>query len=332
MEPFVYLRPASLDEAVAMARQHPGARVLAGGQSLLPAMRLGLNAPTHLIDLQDLAGLRDIRQEAETLRIGALVTHAQVARSPTVQAFCPMLAALAGGIADEQVRTVGTVGGSLSNNDPAACWPAGVLALDATLVTDRRELQADAFFQGLFATALEPGELLVGLRVRRPLAAWYHKQEQPASRFALVGLAVARLPGAQGPQVRVAITGLGPGVQRWTAAEHALTGTWSVAALTALEFPQDGAMGDVHASARYRAHLAGVLARRAVARLTGETIARAPAGVARGQPPPPARTSDAAIAAPGPAAPGAAAARPVPPPFQRLRAWLEHFLHRRTRR
>lgn len=274
MQAFVYLRPTTLREAVQMARQHREALPLAGGQSLLPAMRLGLNAPTHLIDLQDIPGLQEIRVEGDTLHIGAMVPHARIARSAEAQAFCPMLAALAGGIADEQVRAVGTIGGALANNDPAACWPAGVLALNATLVTDLREIPADAFFQGLYSTALQPGELLLAVKFPRALTATYHKQEQPASRFALVGVAVARLPDAGDPSVRVAITGLGQGVQRWPAAEHALSAHWSVAALAHTDLTGIEALGDVHASAAYRAHLARVVCRRVVARLTGESLAR----------------------------------------------------------
>ena len=274
MQAFVYLRPATLVQAVQMAQQHADARLLAGGQSLLSAMKLELNAPTHLIDLQDVPGLQDIRVDADTLHVGAMVPHARIARSAEVQAFCPMLAALAGGIADEQVRTVGTIGGALANNDPAACWPAGVLALNATLVTDRRDIAADAFFQGLYATALQPGEVLLAVKFPRALASGYHKQEQPASRFALVGVAVARLPEDGSAAVRVAVTGLGQGVLRWKAAEQALSAHWSVDALSGLEPSGLDALGDVHASASYRAHLARVVCQRLVARLTGERLVR----------------------------------------------------------
>ena len=276
MQAFVYLRPQSLGEALAFAQQHGEARPLAGGQSLLAAMKLGLNDPSHLIDLQDIPDLQDIRVEGESLRVGAMVTHSQIARSSAVQAFCPMLAAMAAGIADEQVRAVGTIGGSLANNDPAACWPAGVLALNATLVTDRRSIAADLFFQGLYTTALQPGELLLAVHFPRPLCAAYHKQEQPASRFALVGVAIARMATPSGASVRVALTGLGQGVWRWTAAEAALSARWSAAAFGTLELAESQALGDVHASAAYRAHLAGVWSRRLVARLTGEPQARSP--------------------------------------------------------
>ncbi len=274
MQAFVYLRPGSVAEAVQLMHAHADARLLAGGQSLLAAMKLGLNAPSHLIDLQDVPGLQDIRLDGDSLHVGAMATHARIARSPQVRAFCPMLAALAQGIADEQVRSVGTIGGSLANNDPAACWPAGVLALGATLRTSQREIGADDFFEGLYGTALQPGELLLAVLFPRPLAAHYRKHEQPASRFAMVGVAVARLPAKDGAKVRVAITGLGNGVLRWKAAEQALSAQWQISALDALAFPSGEALGDIHASAVYRAHLAAVMCRRAVTSLTGETAAR----------------------------------------------------------
>ena len=243
---------------------------MAGGQSLLAAMRLGLSAPAQLIDLQDLPELHGIAVRDKVLHIGAMQTHASIAQSPVVRAFCPMLAALAAGIADQQVRSVGTLGGALAHNDPAGCWPAGVLALGATLLTSQRQIAADDFFQGLFCTALRPGELLLAVRFEPALAAAYYKQEQAASRFALLGVAVARLPVARGAgqaRVRVALTGLGSGVRRWAAAEQALTAHWGAAALDGLQLPANAALGDVHAGADYRAHLAGVLCRRLVSRL-----------------------------------------------------------------
>ena len=273
MQAFVYLRPQSVGETTRLLGVHAQARLLAGGQSLLAAMKLGLNAPSHLIDLQDVPGMRTLAQDGDTLRIGAMLAHADIAASPLVRAFCPMLANLAQGIADQQVRSVGTIGGSLANNDPAACWPAGVLAIGATLVTNTREIAADDFFQGLYGTALLPGELLMEVRFPRPLAAHYRKHEQAASRFALVGVAVARQANDAGTAVRVALTGLGHGVVRWPAAEQVLARHWSVAALDALRLPATEALGDVHASASYRAHLAAVLCRRAVAHLTGESAA-----------------------------------------------------------
>lgn len=273
-----FQRPASLAEALALMApaQEGGRSWLAGGQSLLAAMKLGMATPSVLVDLQDVPGLRDIRVEtgpdgAETLWIGAMATHGSVAASATVRGFAPGLAALAGGIADAQVRAMGTLGGSLAHNDPAACWPTGVLAAGATIVTSRREIAADAYFQGLYSTALEPGELIVGVRFPRLQGLHYLKFEQPASRFALVGVAVAHAgPG----QVRVAVTGLGMGITRWPAAEQALCARLSLPALSTVATEGLTALGDLHASADYRCHLAGVLARRCVAALTGEALPR----------------------------------------------------------
>jgi len=264
-----YLRPQTLAEVQACLQQHPNAQLLAGGQSLLAAMRLGLSQPSHWVDLQDVAQLQDIRLEADHLWIGAMVTHARIAAHAGIQQHHPMLARLAHGIADQQVRNVGTLGGSLANNDPAACWPAGVLAYGATLVTPRREVPADAFFTDLFTTALAREEVLLGVRFPNWSCAQYLKHEQAASRFAMVGVAVTRNPAPA--QVRVTITGLGNGVLRWHAAESALQQRWSVHALDGLTLDEHWAQGDVHASASYRAHLAAVLCRRAVALDTHES-------------------------------------------------------------
>ena len=320
MQTFVYLRATSVAEAGRLLQEHAEARLLAGGQSLLAAMKLGLNTPSHLIDLQDVPGLQDIRLEGDSLQIGAMVSHARIAQSPVVRTFCPMLAALAQGIADAQVRAVGTIGGALANNDPAACWPAGVLALGATLVTSRSEIAADEFFQGLYGTALQSGELLVALRFPRPLAAHYLKHEQPASRFAMVGVAVARLPAARGAEVRVAITGMGHGVVRWNAAEQALSAQWRVSALEPLEFPPAEALGDVHASATYRAHLAAVMCRRAVASLTGEAGTRS-RHAAPARPPVAAATADAALETAAAAPPGTALTGVHTVPLPLARVW-----------
>jgi len=271
-------RPTSLAEALALMTPTPeGSQAwLAGGQSLLAAMKLGMATPSLLVDLQDVPGLRDIRVEtgpdgAPALWIGAMATHASVAASATVRGFAPGLAALAGGIADAQVRNMGTLGGSLAHNDPAACWPAGVLAAGATVVTSQREISADAYFQGLYTTALETGELIVGVRFAQMAGLHYLKFEQPASRFALVGVAVVHSGSGQ---VRVAVTGLGMGIVRWPDAEEALSGQFGLAALSAVTPDDLQALGDLHASAGYRCHLAGVLARRCVAALTGEALPR----------------------------------------------------------
>ena len=256
-----YRRAARAEDAVAWLREDADAKLLAGGQTLLAAMRVRMAAPTLLIDLQDLPALRGIREEGGHLWVGAMSTHASVAASPLVRQRLPGLAALAAGIADQQVRNRGTLGGSIANADPAACWPTGVLALGATVLTDRREIAADDFFQGLFTTALEPDELLLGVRFPLAPALRYIKYEQPASRFALTGVAVAR----QASGVRVAITGLGHGVCRWPEAEAALARRFDPAALQGLRLDAEQASSDLHASADYRVHLAAVLTRRAVA-------------------------------------------------------------------
>lgn len=266
MNAVAYLRPQSIAEVSACLNAWPGAQLLAGGQSLLAAWRLGLCQPTHFVDLQDVPDLNEVRIEGDALWIGAMCTHAQIAHSACIKAQFPMLSALAQGIADAQIRNVGTLGGALANNDPAACWPAGVLAMHADIVTNQRVINADAFFQGLFDTALQDGEWILGLRFPRVAWAQYLKFEQAASRFALVGVAVAR---AMNGEVRVAVTGLGQGVMRWHEAEIALTKNWQVQALDALDFDARQAQSDIHASALYRAHLVSVLCRRAVAAATG---------------------------------------------------------------
>lgn len=276
MNDLVYQRPKNVREATAHLLQHPDACALAGGQSLLASMKLGLLQPSHVIDLQDIPELKEIRLTNEGLWIGAMVTHAQVARHALIQHFNPMLCQLAGGIADPQVREVGTLGGSLANNDPAACWTAGVMGLGATLVTTQRRLAADAFFTGLFSTALHTGELITGVLFPKVLQAHYLKFEQPASRFALTGVAVARLSTKQ---VRVAITGLGHGVTRWFDAEQALQQRWHVDALQDLRLDPSHALSDLHASADYRAHLAGVLCRRAVAAMGDTVLASSSSGL-----------------------------------------------------
>jgi len=271
MNSFEYRRPTRVAEAVQWLRDDPEAKLLAGGQSLLAAMKLRFAAPTLLIDLQGLHELNELtvlREDGEALWIGAMCSHAKVAASPLVRERLPMLAALAHGIGDQQVRNRGTLGGSIANADPAACWPAGVLALNGTVCTDRREIPADDFFTGLFGTALEPDELVCGVRFPVLVQAHYLKFEQPASRFALTGVAVAR--HASG--VRVAVTGLGNGIWRWTEAEQALASQFTAGALLGLQVDPAQASGDIHASAEYRAHLAGVLTRRAVQHLASQHL------------------------------------------------------------
>ena len=261
MTPFTYHRATNVAAAQTLRQQQPEASYIAGGQSLLGAMKLGLAAPSDLIDLSGLPGLADIKFDGQALRIGAMATHASVAASDEVLKHIPALACLASGIADPAVRTRGTLGGSLANNDPAACWPAAVLGLGATLHTSQRDIAADKFFLGLYETALQPGELLTGVSFPVPQRAAYLKFKQPASRFALVGVFVS-----QGPQgARVAVTGAGACAFRATAFEAALAKDWSAKAIEGIAVSAEGLNSDLHASAAYRAHLVGVLARRAVA-------------------------------------------------------------------
>ncbi len=261
MNPFAFHRPASVASAVQLRSAQPEASYLAGGQSLLPAMKLGLAAPSDLIDLALLPGASGITLEAGSLRIGAMTPHAVVAASAEVKNKLPALAALADGIGDPAVRTRGTLGGSLAQNDPAACYPAAVLGLGATVHTERRDMGADDFFKGLYETALQPGELITAVSFPTPQRAAYVKFKQPASRFALVGVFVS-----QGPQgVRVAVTGAGPCVFRVGSFEAALAKDWSAQAIEGIAMPADDLNTDLHASAAYRAHLVGVLTRRAVA-------------------------------------------------------------------
>jgi carbon-monoxide dehydrogenase medium subunit len=223
-------------------------------------MKLGLAAHSDLVDLSLLPGLQGIAADGGTLRIGAMATHASVAASAEVLKHLPALACLASGIGDPAVRTRGTIGGSLAQNDPAACYPAAVLGLGATVHTDRRQIAADDFFKGLYETALEPGELITAVSLPIPQRAAYVKFKQPASRFALVGVFVS-----EGPQgVRVAVTGAGPCVFRATALEAALAKSFTAQALDGIKLPSDELNKDLHASAAYRAHLIGMLARRAV--------------------------------------------------------------------
>ncbi len=261
MNPFAFHRPASVASAVQLRAARPEASYLAGGQSMLPAMKLGLAAPSDLIDLALLPGANGITLESGSLRIGAMTAHAVVAASAEVQKRLPALAALADGIGDPAVRTRGTLGGSLANNDPAACYPAAVLGLGATVHTDRRQIAADDFFLGLYETALQPGELITAVSFPQPQRAAYAKFKQPASRFALVGVFVS-----QGPQgTRVAVTGAGPCAFRASALEAALSKSFTAQALDGVRVPADGLNSDLHGSAAYRAHLITVLAKRAVA-------------------------------------------------------------------
>ncbi len=261
MQAFDYRRPGTVNEADLALKAAPGARLLAGGQTLLPTMKLRLATPDTVIDLSAIASLKGIARKDGGLAIGAMTTHATVSEAADVKGTIPGLAALAGGIGDPQVRHRGTIGGSVANNDPAADYPAAVLALGATLNTSKRSIKADDFFQGLFATALDENEILTEIVFPIPQSFAYAKFDQPASRFAIAGVAVARTAGG----VRVAVTGAGQGgVFRWTDAEKALSANFSAAALDGVKLDPSNVLSDVHASADYRAHLVGVMARRAV--------------------------------------------------------------------
>jgi carbon-monoxide dehydrogenase medium subunit len=262
MYDFAYLKPATLEEAVkALAEEE--AMPISGGQTLIPTLKQRLAMPSTLVDLSVLDDLKGVEEAGDGVLIKGATTHAAISDSPLVKARIPALAELAAHIGDPQVRHRGTIGGSVANNDPAACYPAAVLGLGATVLTDRREIAAEDFFLGIFTTALDEGEIVTGVRFPAPQAANYQKFVQPASRFALVGVFAARM--ADGP--RVAVTGASEGgVFRWSEAEAALAGDWSPAALDAVDAPPAaGMMSDIHGSAEYRAHLVKVLTRRAVA-------------------------------------------------------------------
>jgi carbon-monoxide dehydrogenase medium subunit len=259
MQAFAYQQPTSRADAQ-KAIGASGARFLAGGQSLLPAMKLGLSAPDALVDLGGIAELRSIKVGGGTVTLGAMATHASVAESQAVRDTLPALAELAGNIGDRQVRNRGTIGGSLANADPAADYPAAVLGLGATVHTDRRTIAADDFFKGLYETALAEGEIITAVSFPVPQKAAWQKFKQPASRFSLVGVFVS-----QGPQgVRVAVTGAGPCAFRVKALEDKLAASWSPASCDGVKIDPAGLNSDLHGSAEYRAALIPVLAKRAV--------------------------------------------------------------------
>lgn len=261
MYDFSYQKPSSIPEAVKALGGDLDAKALAGGQTFIPVLKQRLNKPSMIVDLSDL-GMSGIVSDGKSVTIGAMATHHQIESSPDVQRLVPGLAKMASWIGDTQVRHRGTMGGSLANNDPSACYPSAVLALNATIHTDRRSIAADDFFQGMFTTALEPGELITAVEFPVAEKSAYEKFRNPASRYAMVGVFVAK--SAAG--VRVAITGAGQGgVFRHTAMEQALTANFSADAIAGITTPSDGLNGDIHASPEYRAHLIGVMARRAVA-------------------------------------------------------------------
>ncbi|HEY1637502.1 MAG TPA: xanthine dehydrogenase family protein subunit M [Rhizomicrobium sp.] len=259
--PFTYHRADSLSNAEALLARMPDAKLLAGGHTLIPAMKLRLANPAALIDISGLAELSLIRRDGDALSIGATATHAEVANSDLVRSAIPGLAQLASEIGDPAVRHMGTIGGAVANNDPAADYPAGVLGLGATVKTTRRSIGADAFFTGMFSTALEEPEIVTEIVFPIPRRAAYAKFANPASRYAMVGVFVAQM----GSGVRVAVTGAGACVFRMPEMEAALERSFTPDSVATISISPEGLNSDIHGSAEYRAHLVTVMAKRAVA-------------------------------------------------------------------
>jgi len=261
MYDFTYHRPSSLDDAAVAMKGAGDGTFLAGGQTLLPILKLRLANPSDVVDLGGIAELKGITVDGDTVTIGAMTPHAEVAGSADVRAKIPALADLAESIGDLQVRNRGTIGGSIANNDPAADYPAAVVGLGATVHTNARTIAADDFFTGLLETALNDGEIITAVSFPVPDKAAYQKFGNPASRYAIVGVMLSS--GSAG--VRVAITGAGPCVFRQGDMERALADSFSADAVAGVTVSADGLNSDIHASAKYRAHLVGVMAKRAVA-------------------------------------------------------------------
>jgi carbon-monoxide dehydrogenase medium subunit len=265
MYEFDYHRPASIDGARELLEESEEAMLLAGGMTLLPTLKLRLAHPSDLVDLGSIDALKGMADTGSSLEIGAMVRHAEVASSELVRSAIPALADLAGRIGDPQVRNRGTLGGSIANSDPASDYPAAVLALNAVIRTDRREIAADDYYRGMFETALGPREIVQSVRFTKPRRAAYRKFPNPASRYAVVGVMVAELDDG----IRVGVTGAGPCGFREKAFEEALNATFSSAALDGLLIDPGDLLSDLHATSEYRAHLIGVMARRAVKALGG---------------------------------------------------------------
>ncbi len=261
MRDFNYHRPADVSAAAALLAKEAEAKLVAGGMSLLPSMKLRLAAPSDIVDLGAVGALKGIKIDAKDVFVGAMTCHADVAANADVKRVLPALAELADGIGDPAVRHRGTIGGSIANADPAACYPAAVLGLDAVVETTKRKIPADSFFTGLFTTALEPGEIVTGVRFKAPDKAKYMKLRHPASGFAVVGVMVAKY----GSNVRVAVTGAGPSAFRVAAMEKALSANFSAKAIEGITIPHADLMSDIHFSGEYRANAVAVMARRAVA-------------------------------------------------------------------
>ncbi|MCA0246535.1 MAG: xanthine dehydrogenase family protein subunit M [Proteobacteria bacterium] len=260
MYDFAYHRPKSVADAVALLKGKEEARPMSGGMTLIPTLKQRLARPSDIVDLGAIKELAGIKVEGNNVVIGGMTRHYDVASSADVKAQIPALAALAGHIGDPAVRNRGTMGGSVANNDPAADYPAAVVALNATITTNTGKHTADAFFKGLFETALSEGELITSISFPKAEKAAYVKFPNPASRYAMVGVFVAKTAGG----VRVAVTGAGPCVFRVKAMEDALAKNFTSAAIKDIKVPADDLNSDIHGSAEYRAHLVGVMARRAV--------------------------------------------------------------------
>ncbi|MFW6077353.1 MAG: FAD binding domain-containing protein [Hyphomicrobiales bacterium] len=261
MEDFNYHRPSSVADAVKLLKGAPEAKLLAGGMTIIPTMKQRLAAPSDVIDLSGLA-LSGVTADGGTLTIQACTTHADVAANETVRQTIPALADLAAHIGDPHVRNRGTIGGSVANNDPAADYPAALVALKATVVTDKREVPAEEFFTAMFETALADDEIVTAIKFQAPRRAGYAKFPNPASRYAMAGVFVADFGSGE---VRVAVTGAGDKVFRVEAMEQALANDFSAEAVAGITVPADACLSDMHASAEYRAHLVNVMAKRAVA-------------------------------------------------------------------
>lgn len=258
---FTYHKASSVADAVDALRKSDDGKFVAGGQTMLPTMKHRLAGPSDVIDLGGIDALAGISVDSDTVTIGAMTTHAEVAASADVQAAIPALARLAGNIGDPAVRNRGTLGGSVANNDPAADYPAAVIGLGATVKTDRREIAADDFFTGMFETALDEDELITAISFPKPEAAAYMKFDNPASRYAIVGVFVARTGGG----VRIAVTGATSHAHRGLRLEAALNGKLDASAIDGVELPLEKMNSDIHASAEYRAHLVKVMTKRAIA-------------------------------------------------------------------
>jgi carbon-monoxide dehydrogenase medium subunit len=260
MYPFSFHHTQKITDSVSLKKESPEGKYIAGGQSLIGVMKLRLDKPSELINLGSIPELTGICVDGKTLTIGAMARHAEVAASADVKNCIPGLSQLAGLIADRMVRNMGTIGGSVANNDPSADYPAGLLGLNATIITNQREIKADDFFLGMFETALEPSELIQSIRFTAPIQSAYAKFKHPASRYAVVGVFVAQFPG----EVRVAVTGAGASVFRLTEVEKALSNNFSASALDPIHISADGLNSDFFADSEYRAHLIKLMAIQAV--------------------------------------------------------------------